>query len=71
MYKTFFVMKDTCILFQAPKATPCSSCASLRKQKKKLQRQLRGMESKLASNQSKWTETLQRITKEPELVSTG
>ncbi|XP_068754519.1 uncharacterized protein [Montipora capricornis] len=70
MCETFFVLKDTCILLQPPKAAPCSSCASLRKQKKKLQRQLRGMESKLASNQSKWTETLQRITKEPELVST-
>ena len=39
LYKTFFVIKDTCIIFQPPKATPCSSCASLRQWKKKLQRQ--------------------------------
>ena len=33
MYKTFFVMKDTHILFQPPKATPCPSCVKMHTEK--------------------------------------
>lgn len=55
----------------APMATPCSSCASLRKQKKKLQRQLKGLESKLDTNQSKWANTFKILSKKPDLVSTS
>ena len=60
-------------LFQPP-LTPstCSGCASLRQEKKKLQRQLRGLESKLETNQTKWEETFERLSKnKTDLVSTG
>ena len=59
------------ILFQPLRQQVCSSCTNLRRQKKKLQRQIRCLKTKLSTNQSTWAETIENMITRAEVISTG
>ena len=74
-----------CFASQKPKetlknATPCAKCEKLKKDKKKLQRKLKTMESKveelsqkIIANQSEWAKTFLELNQSPDKLksSTG
>jgi len=68
------ILVISALLFQTPKnnaGDPCSECGTLKKELKKLQRQLKTTEIKRTQNQEEWVNTFGNLNKNPDMISTG